>query len=81
VPDNPSMHREAVVAYPQTQRQDSLAERDEFEPSDDLVSIAGVSVCTGVAFTLGRPRADWEVRDLIRQMSATNPRVQIFRGG
>src|SRR6266851_7214190 len=59
---------------------DSLAERDEFEPSDDLVSIAGVSVCTGVAFTVGRPRADWEVRDLIRQMSATNPRVQIFRG-
>ena len=61
--------------------EDSLAERDEFEPSDDLVSIAGVSVCTGVAFTVGRPRADWEVRDLIRQMSATNPRVQIFRGG
>src|SRR5258707_15580165 len=63
------------------QQPDSVAERDEFEPSDDLVSIAGVSVCTGVAFTVGRPRADWEVRDLIRQMSATNPRVQIFRGG
>jgi hypothetical protein len=61
--------------------EDSLAERDEFEPSDDLVSIAGVSVCTGVAFTVGRPRANWEVRDLIRQMSATNPRVQIFHGG
>ena len=53
-----------------------MAERDEFEPSDDLVSIAGVFVCTGVAFTVGRPRADWEVRDL-----TTNPRVQIFRGG
>ncbi len=61
--------------------EDSLAERDVFEPSDDLVSIAGVSVCTGVAFTIARPRADWEVRELIRQMSATNPRVQVFRGG
>jgi hypothetical protein len=61
--------------------EDWLAGRDEFEPSDDLVSIAGVSVCTGVAFTVGRPRANWEVRDLIRQMSATNARVQIFRGG
>ena len=30
-----------------------MVERDEFEPSDDLVSIAGVSVCTGVAFTVG----------------------------
>jgi hypothetical protein len=36
-----------------TKTKDSLTERDEFEPSDDLVSIAGISVCTGVAFTVG----------------------------
>jgi hypothetical protein len=71
--------RQSFWRTPNTE--DCLAERDEFEPSDDLVTIAGVSVCTGAACTVGQPRADWEVRDLIRQMSATNPRVQIFRGG